>query len=262
MSRLPLFLSLLAAFALAPPAFADTEDAPKLDEPPPGWNGTGELGAAAARGNSTSENLNARFNAQFEDADWKHSVDVFGLRASAEVDVDDDGDGVVQRERRTTANRYTAGASTARKLDERSYWNGSLRYEQDDFASYTWQQSVGIGYGKRLVDSERARLAVEVGPGYRRARDVEQARTESGFIGRSFVDFKYALTDNTELVNTLLVESGTYNTFAQNDLGLSVAMNAHLALKAGFQARHNSDASADRKNTDTLTTMNVVYRFK
>ena len=65
-----------------------------------------------------------------------------------------------------------------------------------------------------------------------------------------------------DFVNKLLVESGEYNTFAQNDLGVSVTMNSHLALKAGWQARHNSDVAPDRKRTDTLTTMNVVYRFK
>ena len=64
------------------------------------------------------------------------------------------------------------------------------------------------------------------------------------------------------LSNHLLVESGKYNTFAQNELGVSVAMNSHLALKAGLQARHNSEVEAQRKKTDTLTTMNVVYKFR
>ena len=41
-------------------------------------------------------------------------------------------------------------------------------------------------------------------------------------IGRGLVDLRYSLTDNTDIVNKLLVESGEYNTFAQNDLGISV----------------------------------------
>jgi putative salt-induced outer membrane protein len=71
-----------------------------------------------------------------------------------------------------------------------------------------------------------------------------------------------SLSESTEFSNKLLVESGEYNTFAQNDLSLSVTMNSHLALKAGWQARHNSNAAEDLKKTDTLSTMNVVYRFK
>ena len=30
------------------------------------------------------------------------------------------------------------------------------------------------------------------------------------------LDLRYQITDNTALVNNLLVESGSYNTFAQN----------------------------------------------
>ena len=40
-------------------------------------------------------------------------------------------------------------------------------------------------------------------------------------------------------------------------------MNASLALKAGFQARHNTEASdADISRTDRLTTVNLVYTFR
>ena len=39
-------------------------------------------------------------------------------------------------------------------------------------------------------------------------------------------------------------------------------MNSHLALKAGLQARRNSDVDENTKKTDTLTTMNVVYKFR
>ena len=42
----------------------------------------------------------------------------------------------------------------------------------------------------------------------------------------------------------------------------SIATADTLALKAGWQARYNSDVAADKRKTDTLTTMNVVYKFK
>ena len=113
-----------------------------------------------------------------------------------------------------------------------------------------------------MIENERAHLDLQVGPGYRRAYDTLDGRTEASLIGRGLIDLRYALSENTEIVNKLLVESGEYNTFAQNDMGVSVTMNSHLALKAGWQARHNSDVAPDIKKTDTLTTMNVVYRFK
>ena len=86
---------------------------------------------------------------------------------------------------------------------------------------------------------------------------------QSSLIGRGLLDLRHQLTDNTELFNTLLVESGKDNTFAQNDLGVSVAMNERFALKAGLQARHNTEVEGDStRRTDTLTTVNLVYNFR
>jgi len=228
--------------------------------PAPKLSGGGELGYAATNGNSNTESLNGRLDVTYSDGVWRHSANLFGLRSRSEY-MDDDNGGV-QRKTRTTANRYTFGANSGYKMDERGTINTSLRLEEDDFGTYSRQQSLSLSYGNRVIDSERAQLDLQFGPGYRRAHDVLEDRNEASVIGRGLVDLRYSLTDNTDIVNKLLVESGEYNTFAQNDLGISVTMNSHLALKAGWQARHNSDVSPDLKKTDTLTTMNVVYKFK
>lgn len=229
--------------------------------PAPKLSGGGELGYAATNGNSNTESLNGRLDVTYSDGIWRHSANLFGLRSRSEYMDDDDGGGV-QRKTRTTANRYTFGANSGYKMDERGTINTSLRLEEDDFGTYSRQQSLSLSYGNRVIDSERAQLDLQFGPGYRSAHNALEDRNEASVIGRGLFDLRYSLTDNTEIVNKLLVESGEYNTFAQNDLGVSVTMNSHLALKAGWQARHNSDVSPDLKKTDTLTTMNVVYKFK
>lgn len=266
LSSLLLSSLLLSALLFAPIAWADTspdcncDDAAQKEAASP-WSGGGELGFAATHGNSINESLNGRLHLQYTAGEWAHAMDLFGLRSSAEYRVEDE-DGTMTRERKTTANRYTVGANSALKLGEHRQFTTALRYERDDFASYSSQATASLGYGARVMDGERTRLDVQVGPGLRRAHNVEEGRTDSGLIGRGFIGLKFDLTENTELENTLLVESGVYNTFAQNDLGISVAMNEHLALKAGLQARRNSDVNTEQKKTDTLTTMNVVYRFK
>lgn len=259
MSRRPLLsLLALALLAAAVPALAGDMAPLTEEERASPWSGRGELGFASARGNSTTESFNGRLNLQYTEDQWVHGLDVFGLRSSAEYLDADTGEAF----RSTTANRYTVGANSALQLAEHRQVTGALRYEQDDFGKYSWLQTASLGYGSRIVNGERTQLDLQVGPGFRRAHDPIDNETESGPIARGFVGLRYALTENTELANTLLVESGTSNTYAQNDLGVSVAMNSHLALKAGLQARHNTDVDADRKRTDTLTTMNVVYRFK
>ncbi|WP_425605380.1 DUF481 domain-containing protein [Pseudoxanthomonas putridarboris] len=252
----------VASVAVRPAVEAPQAAAPAAAPPPAHrLTGGGELGFASSHGNSTTESFNGRLDLTYTEGNWRHSGNLFGLRASSEYNRTLE-DGSVQRDRRTTANRYTVNANSAYLMDERGTINTALRHEEDDFGTYNRQQSISLSYGNRVIENERAHLDLQVGPGYRRAHDALDDRTESSLIGRGLVDLRYALTDNTEIVNKLLIESGEYNTFAQNDLGVSVTMNSHLALKAGWQARHNSDVAPDIKKTDTLTTMNVVYRFK
>ncbi|HEV7271903.1 MAG TPA: DUF481 domain-containing protein [Pseudoxanthomonas sp.] len=238
------------------------ETPPPPPPPAPKFTGGGELGFAAASGNSNNESFNGRLDLTYTDGGaWRHSGSLFGLHSRSEYNRTLD-DGSIVRDRRTTANRYTVTANSAYLMDERGTLNTSVRHEEDDFGTYSRQQSVSLSYGNRVIENERAHLDLQVGPGFRRAYDTLDGRNEASFIGRGLIDLRYALSENTEIVNKLLVESGEYNTFAQNDLGVSVTMNSHLALKAGWQARHNSDVAPDIKKTDTLTTMNVVYRFK
>lgn len=256
--RTCLFLPLMLC---APLAWADGGSDPAAMTSP--WSGSGgELGFASAHGNSTTESFNGRLKLRYTDDDWVHSMDLFALRSSAEYTVTDDDDGSTHRERRTTANRYSASAGSALQLGEHRQLTATVRHESDDFATYDRRSSFGLGYGTRLIDGERVTLDTQIGPGVSRTHEASNDETRTNLIGRGLFDLKYGITDNTDLVNTLLVESGSYNTFAQNDFGFSVAMNRYFALKAGWQARYNSEVAANKRKTDTLATMNVVYSFK
>ena len=80
-------------------------------------------------------------------------------------------------------------------------------------------------------------------------------------VGRGLIAYKHGFTDTTSFVDTLLVEAGSTNTFTQNDAGLQVDMSKKLALKVGYQVRHNSDVAPGIKATDQLITTNLVYNF-
>ncbi|TXK64833.1 DUF481 domain-containing protein [Alkalisalibacterium limincola] len=251
--RHPLPTLLAVAAALVLPA------APALAEE--GWSGTGELGLSMARGNSRAENLNARLAFKKEDADWTHRFSFAGLRARGEVTADFDGDGIPETRLQTTANRYQVAGSSALNLTERSSWISSLRYERDDFAAYDYQATIAVGYGHKFIDTDETKLATSIGPGYRRARYASTQAIENEMIVRGTLEFSHQLTETTQVTNDFLMESGSDNTFAQNDLGLAVAINASMALKVGLQARHNTQTDPGRKSTDTLTTLNLVYKF-
>lgn len=226
-----------------------------------GWSGTGEVGLSSARGNTRSENLNARLAFTKEDDDWEHRFSLAGYRARGEVTADFDGDGVPETRLETTANRYQVAGSSALKMNERASWISSLRYERDDFSTFDYQATIAVGYGYRYIDTDTTKLAASVGPGYRRARNAVSGEVDSAIIVRGTLEFAHQLTQTTRVVNDLLVESGSDNTFAQNDLGLAVDINSSMALKVGLQTRYNSEVEPGRVSTDTLTTLNLVYKF-
>lgn len=223
------------------------------------WTGQGEFGLVLSNGNADNLTVNGKVDFKYEEDQWLYNVYGLALRAeSADVN---------------TANRYELGGKAGYKFSDRAYMLGSLRHENDDFAPYEYQTTVAVGFGYKAIDDDATQLSFEVGPGYRRYQPVDvfvatpapghyvSLDSEGDFIGRGFMDFKHKLTDNTSLFDTLLIEGGKDNTFAQNDFGVQVAMSEKFAIKAGFQVRHNTDVIAPVKKTDTLTTVNLVYGF-
>ena len=173
-----------------------------------------------------------------------------------------------------TANRYDGGASVGYKLDPRSYIVTAARYEHDDFGANVWQGVVSVGYGYIALKDDTNELSFEIGPGYKRYRPSvtdtlvngievpQQANgTQSEAIARGLVNFKHKLTDNTSFEDTFLTEAGSKNTYLQNDAGVAVSMTKKLAVKVGFQIRHNTNVLPGIRKNDTLTTTNIVYNL-
>ncbi|KJV36563.1 DUF481 domain-containing protein [Luteibacter yeojuensis] len=273
LAALPLAAQAQDAFAPNTVAPAPSSDASKNG----GWTGSGEFGFASSRGNSRSENANAKLGLSQENEVWKNNFFLNGLRSKGDVEVQDANGNTVDKFS-TTANRYDTGASVGYKFDPRSYVVTAARYEHDDFGANLWQGIVSVGYGYIALKNERAELSFEIGPGFKRyqpAKTTEDetqpdgtvvavTRTpsaESEVVGRGLVNGKYRLTDNTALEDTFLVEAGSKNQYYQNDIGLSVSMTKKMALKLGYQIRYNSDTQPGTVSTDKLMTTNLVYNF-
>jgi len=209
--------------------------------------GSGELGLLFSTGNSETETFNSALNLTWEEGPW--------LNESTATFVYGRDDGT------TNSNRFVAANRTNYSFNDRSYFYGALRYDRDRFSAFSYQGTLSLGAGHRLIDSERHQLSVEAGPGFRVAERRDTNETENEAILRGLADYTWVISESTELTNRLLIEAGADNTFAENILGLTVAINTRLALKAGVSVRHNTDVDPGREKTDTLTTMNLVYNF-
>ena len=259
---------LLASAVLLALPLAALADAP----PPPsqGWSGSGEAGLSIASGNTKSQNLNAKLDFKFNDDQWTDDFYLTALRNKANVAT------TTGNRYDLTANRYEAGASLGYKLDDRSYIVGAARYEHDEFSSYDYQYIVSIGYGYQILKNASDELAVEVGPGYKVAQPASYILlpvdplsppvkvtpdSENNLVARGKLAYRHNFSDTVSFVDTFVVEAGSGNKFFQNDAGLAVKMNSKLALKVGYQIRHNSDVEPGFKKTDGLFTTNLVYNF-
>lgn len=236
MSRLINFSVCAAALAVLTPAAAQAE-----------WKGKGELGLVLARGNTETETISAKADMVQESDPWKHLVGFSALRSTS-------GDV-------TTADRYEVHGQSDYKISQRSYVLGALRYENDEFSPYTYQAVAALGYGYKFYDTEDTKLSVELGVGYRRTEDRLTQEEEGDAILRGGMNYENKITDNTLVYDKLLVESGSDNTFIQNELGVKVAMNASLALSVAYLVRYNTDVDPPLESTDELLTANLVFSF-
>ena len=215
------------------------------------WEGEGEFGFVNTTGNTESTALNMRLNFLLHtERNWTHRFTATALMTSE--------DGINDNE------RYTAEIQSDKALSEKSWMFGAFRWDADKFGSYDPQMSLTAGYGRMLMKSETHELKGEIGAGYRKLEERVTGDSSSEAIARFLLDDAWQIWESTKWTNRLLVESGSSNTFAQFNTGLTVAMTDAFAVKLGYEVRHNTDVPdtiEDNKNTDTISSVNLVYNF-
>jgi putative salt-induced outer membrane protein len=223
------------------------------------WSGKGEAGLVIATGNTETKSANAKLLLANEVDNWKHQFGGAALYASS----DPDG---------TTANRWDLFEQSDYNFSTRSFWFGAARYEHDEFSGFEYQAVLSTGIGRKFIDTGLTQFVGTAGVGYKKfeTRDafddtgvlIEPGTTEDEIVFRGTLDYDHKLTATSSLIDKLVVEAGSDNTFVQNDIALQVKMTDVLALAVGYSVRHNTDPPEGFEKTDTLTTINLVYELK
>jgi len=216
----------------------------------------GEAGLIKASGNTDSENYNVGLNFKNEGEILSHEIDFFLYQASSD-NVD-------------SAESIGAGYTLKYNLTDRSYLFGALSYLDDEFDGFTEQTSASFGYGYKVIDTEPHGWDVGIGVGYRDTSELIRLDDGTEFEGEDLSgatlvlrsDYRNQLTSNTQFVDKFVAEIGSDNTFVENDAAIIVSMNDKFALKAGLLIRHNTDPAPGADDTDTITSVNLVYNFK
>ena len=220
------------------------------------WFTSAELGAITTTGNTTGTSITGKIDARHETADWSNEYIVSGFFKEDEI-TDDDG----ERYRQRSAERWALSAKAAYKLmkeGSRAFVLGS--HVNDKFGAYTRYTSFAVGHGSQLYNSDTTALDVEIGPGYF-AGQRETGETENGMTVRGAARFRWQVSPSAAFVQTLSVERGTSNVHSIAESSLSTKINDTMQMKAAFSARNDTNVPADKKNTDTQTSLTLVYSF-
>ena len=252
--KMKLLLSLMIAASAA--TNAQAQEAPKE-----GWTGQGEAGFISSSGNTDSDSLNLGLKFAKAGKVWDHEIGLAAYQASTEGN--------------DTAENYSAGYTLKRNLTERSNIFFNLSYLDDEFDGFTEQLSAAIGYGYKFADGPKVKWEAGAGIGYRDTDELFVTRDEeTGAIlsevegddlsGATIVlrsDFEAKISETTKFVDNFKAEIGSDNTYVENDAALFVAISSAFSLKAGLLVRFNSDPAEGSDDTDTITSLSLVYGF-
>ncbi len=219
--------------------------AEKNDDSP--WSGEGDLAFSKSSGNSDNQTLLTKLMLTYTRDRWTHVGNIDAINAS--------------EDNNRSAEAYTLRGKSSFEFRERYYGFANGRYEDNRFSGYDYQASVTTGLGMHVIDNERTVWDIETGVGYRRSEEQDTDETFNEAIFRAASTYRHQLTETTRLENTLGVESGADNTFAEGVLSLRVSINSRLGLRVAYSVKHNTDVPEDSKNTDTLTSVGLTYSF-
>ena len=235
----------ITAVAIAP--FASAQEADN-------WKGETELGVLITSGTTEETNIKGRLGLVHEVESWRNTGE-FRTNYS-------------ETEDETTAEKYQAALETDYKFAENQYWFLRGSYEDDRFSGYDFESTVTTGYGNRVWNSgDRSFLDLSVGAGYRYNKldmvNAEGEDTEEEAIARLAGQFDYAPSENSLFRQKLSSEVGLdeNNTVTESETSLQANVVGNLSMKAAFRVKHVSDAPAGSENTDTETSLSLLYGF-
>ncbi len=228
--------------ALVAPASLMAQDA----EPESPWSGKATLGYLATSGNTENSTLNTGFELGYKTGKWAHLLSASAVNAS-----EDDS---------TTAEAYDLGWKSERNITDADFLFGRLDWRKDRFGGFDTQFSQTVGYGRRLIDSDKHKLNAEIGAGARQS-ETQLGVKEDETVFRGGMYYKWLISETSEFRQDVTAEGGEDNTYVESVSALSAKVFGDVALVASFTVKHNTDVAPTLEKTDTYTALSLEYAF-
>jgi putative salt-induced outer membrane protein len=216
------------------------------------WKSSVELGFIKTTGNTETQTTALKADAVYEVDKWRHTghAEGYGQQSKDETT----GDNVV------SAERYELSGKSDYKFTEYDYAYGLVKLKKDLFSGFEYENTVSLGYGRKVLKQEDMELDLEVGPGIRFYKeDNGEADNEALLVLHG--KYWWAITDNSKFTQELNFDIGEQYTDSKSVTGIQANINKTLALKFTYTIRNKSEVPVGTEKTDTETAMTLVYNF-
>ncbi len=211
-----------------------------------------EAGFQLNTGNTSSTSFNGRTNMVYDTNKAKQEMTLKGLFSSDK--------------QKTTSEKYELQLQSNVKLST-GYIFAQGDFTWDRFGSYTKLSTISSGYGFDAFDDGKAKLSLELSPGYRYNLPIETETqptpsSNSDVILRSAARFSYKLHEYSSVDANLTAENGEDNNTLTLDASYKNLMFKDWAFKLGVNVKYTEVVPEGTQKTDTVTTFNLLYTFE
>ena len=211
-----------------------------------GWSGSAALGYLATSGNSESTSGNGNFKLGYDSGKWHHGLEAQALGASTDET--------------TTAEAYSLRVKSKYDFTEFDYVFGLVDWNKDRFSGYDQQTSEIVGYGRRLLNTERHVWNAEIGAGARQST-LRDGSDQNEATLRGATDYTWNFSETGAFVQTLIVESGSDNTYMESISEVKARLVGNIALVASYTIKRNTSVPVGSEKRDTFTALSLEYAF-
>jgi putative salt-induced outer membrane protein YdiY len=236
---------LLASLVMLSSSFTtQAEEAPKI------WSGNVQLGYSGTGGNTTDNNVNGKFNLNYNKEKWTNTYKLEALYSDSNSEV--------------TAERYSGTFQWNYKIARRYFLFANNNTVFDQFNTYDKSYTSALGFGKRLIEGGKITLDAQIGPGYRYAHIAGTNKCEEDFVGTASSTLSWIISKTANFSQSLSIDDGHNNVQTKWESALSLNVIGNLGMQVSYAITNNSTIPADSdktKKTDYRTDITLLYGF-
>ena len=164
------------------------------------------------------------------------------------------------KQKNNTAEKYKIVAKTDKKISNKKAFYILFITEDDRFSGFDYQSSLSFGYAKTILDGRKNKLRIELGPGYRVSSIPLQSK-EKEITFRFGEEYNLALSENSDLKQSLSISTGEDNTIFNFECGLRTTIANSLSLSLVYESKYTQNVPIGKKNNDSRTSVQFTYEF-